>query len=233
MPIIGNPWAHEAAQFGASLGGSLGNAMINMPQQREMLALQAAAQRQSQQAEMLHLALQQQANQQNYQLGQSEMAMRQTELAKQLQQMIHANELSQAKIDALRKGKYRTGKDAAGRTFLYNDTTKDYQYVNPPDTSGQSTGPSVNFSVPMTQNQAFENFTKLNTLAGNQRQMGYDKTNSPNWGEFNTTTNFMAQLSRALNPPQQQQFGSGMTNLPPQALGATNRIGRFLVEPAQ
>ena len=53
MPIIGNPWAQDAGRFGEGVGNSLSQAMLQLPQQRYMMALQQAqmAQRQQQMAQ--------------------------------------------------------------------------------------------------------------------------------------------------------------------------------------
>lgn len=62
MPIIGNPWAQDAATFGNQVGQNLSQGMLQLPRQRYEMALQQAQMRQ---------ALQQMAMTQQYrqQLG--------------------------------------------------------------------------------------------------------------------------------------------------------------------
>ena len=48
MPIIGNPWAQDATRFAQGVGDSLTQGMMQLPQQRYMMALQQAQMQQQQ-----------------------------------------------------------------------------------------------------------------------------------------------------------------------------------------
>lgn len=71
MAIIGNPWAQDAGRFGQAVGNNLVQGMIQLPQQRYMMALQQAqmAQRQQQLALQNMLAQQKMESEDKYRAG--------------------------------------------------------------------------------------------------------------------------------------------------------------------
>ena len=233
MAIIGNPWVQEAGQFGSGLGNSLAQAMIQMPQQRAMLAMQAASQRQEQQQQMLHFALQQQANMQAAQLGKAEMTMKQAELAKQLQEIQHANQMQEQRLSLAQAGKWKITKMPDGSAILLNDVTGEHKR---PDLGGGA--PTGMSGIPATQNQMLEAYHNMGNLAGAQRVGGMDVPGAAGNAEFQNTTNLMAGIGQRLQglmgtqqAPMQTnapQLGGGLPTppVPAQTQGATNAINR-------
>ena len=76
MPIIGNPWAQDAGRFGQGVGDSLSQALLQLPQQRYMMALQQAQMAQRQQQMAQNYGLQQQRAQETSQYHTDELGLR-------------------------------------------------------------------------------------------------------------------------------------------------------------
>ena len=80
MPIIGNPWAQDAGRFGQGVGDSLSQALLQLPQQRYMMALQQAQMAQRQQQMAQNYGLQQQKAQEMGQYHTNEIGLRQQQV---------------------------------------------------------------------------------------------------------------------------------------------------------
>jgi hypothetical protein len=80
MPIIGNPWAQDAGRFGQGVGDSLSQALLQLPQQRYMMALQQAQMAQRQQQMAQNYGLQQQKAQEMGQYHSNELGLRQQQV---------------------------------------------------------------------------------------------------------------------------------------------------------
>ena len=108
MPIIGNPWAQDATRFAQGVGDSLTQGMMQLPQQRYMMALQQAQMQQRQQ--------QAAAMEQN----------RQQQLAQGQQRLeglnkYHNDELGLRKQSLEQQGDYNSQKTAIEQLRLQNE----------------------------------------------------------------------------------------------------------------
>jgi hypothetical protein len=219
-----SPWT-DAANYGRGLGESLGNAMIQMPQQRMQLAAQQAQARQQQQMEMLKYALQQKAQQDQMGLGQSELDLKR-------QEMLHNQEFHNAEVDTARiraqneaKGTWKFGQDKDGRAWKMNTLTGQHEWLPEPEEAPGLGG----VPKPATGGQQLKNTVDVARLYGSA-------LGATNIGAIDPK--FLGALSNMFynGAPPQRGSGAMPTNapaLPPQLGGATNRIGRFLVQPVE
>ena len=231
MPIIGrNPWS-EAGAMGEGLGSSLAQALLQMPQQRAALAMQAqqqaaqqgfegqrlAQERAAQQAqagqfqqEQQRLSQQATAEQQS---RQQEMQMHQVEYQKQLAIAQKELEAANTRNQQLARGSWKIAKDpASGQSVLFNATTGEVK----PVPGEASPAPGLGAS-PAVKGTAQADATNLKTLG----TMGTPTYQASNPTGYAMATNAIPQLMQRMGLLGQAQggLGLGQTNAPVTAPG--------------
>lgn len=240
--FAGSPWT-DAASYGQGLGQTLGQAMLQMPQQRYELAAQQQMMRAKQQQEALQMALQQKAQMDVHQLGTAELGLKQQEA--QHNQDYHEQELSLLKQKAINesKGTWKLGETKTGVPYRMNTMTGEHEWLPMPD-GGASLGQPRPQDEAANQRQAQVEATKMvggfSSLVG---QDGFQKTQPALYSQGTNIIQTLAPyLIKSLTNNLGQansQFQSGMpssmaqpqqTNVPaiPVGLGmpATNTMGQ-------
>ena len=212
MSVIGNSLWTDAGNYGAGLGQVLSQAMLQMPHQRAMLAMQQAQQQMEQQRMMQQNQLQQQAQQQSMQLGLGEMALKKQEL--QQNEQAHQLQLEEQKIrnQLASRGTFKFGQTKEGLPYKMNTITGDFSYLPTSQEGGGTNQPNMGQLAPPTQNQGLERLTGLLNIAARMRAAGAE-TNSMA-PQYNIATNALAGLGRQLPVGVPQM---GVTNQPPVA----------------
>lgn len=207
--FAGSPWT-DAASYGQGLGQSLGQAMLQMPQQRYELAAQQAQMRATQQRNMLELALQNRAQGAQQLLGQRELDLKNQELS--MNQQFHNSDLAiqQQKAENAAKGTWRFGQDKNGTPYQINTITGEHRWLPPPDGGMQPALRPQDSAA--NDRQALIEGTKM---AGGFGQMAADPTlqkNNPFM--YNQATNVVGQLAPLLIKGLVNRLGRAQSSVP-------------------
>ena len=231
-----SPWT-DAANYGRGLGESLGQAMIQMPQQRMQLAAQQHQAQQQQQMEMVKMALQQQQMAASTGLGQHRLEEQERFHKEQLGRLERTAKAAELAADyKKRELEFKTQNEVRDKETglpigrIENDTFIPYKGV-PWSQQGQGGGLSLQGrSNPMADASMLKSFIDFNSQQG--KSIGGLGTNAPTiaptqWHDY---TNNAALISKALpillNRFQQSQGGLGA--MPPQQtpqMPGTNVLG--------
>lgn len=209
MPYFaGSPWT-DAASYGQGLGQSLGQAMLQMPQQRYELAAQQAQMRATQQRNMLELALQNRAQQSQQQLGMSELNLHQQELIHNQQYHNQEVALLQQKAQNAAKGTWRTGETKGGVPYQENTTTGEFKWVPQPDAGQPPTDPKTTAEqLRQAQIEAAKMVGGFSALVG---QDGFQK-NQP--ALYSQGTNIIGTLAPYLLKSLTNTLGQAQSSVP-------------------
>ena len=206
MGYIGySPWT-DAAAYGEGLGRTLSQAMLQMPVQRQQLAMQNAQFDQQKQQEALRIALEQKAQDASQHLGLAQLNLHQQELAHNQQAHEAQMALERAKIAAMHRGEWRISETKGGVPVLLNQQTGE---AKPLDLGGLGANPVHS----MTPNQQQVAFGTMQRIANGMVSDG-SYTNATLAPFFQGVTNNIARLNNAINPPQPYQGGLGQTGVP-------------------
>jgi len=217
MPLVGySPWT-DAAAYGAGLGSTLSQAMLQMPQQRLELAQQAHVQQQRQDIARQQLMQQQQEAQAQQSLGLGQLELHKQELQQNAEQ--HQLELArmQKQIELAQKGTWKVVELPDGTPALLNTTTGEHRQM---DFGSLQSGGLGAVGKPATQGQVLDNFMKGTGLAGQFGATGAI-TNQP--AQYQALTNVLSQLGSRL----------GGLGAAPQQQAPTNtfKVGNYIVQP--
>lgn len=267
--IQSSPWA-DAGNYGAGLGQTLGQALTQMPMQRNQMLMQMAQLVGNQRHEAAQMQFQQEQAKQAQMAQQAQQAMQMQELEAKKQEYANAEidrqkryELAKKEIDLAHRKAVDMSIDPkfdkeTGQYLGYGKVNDDgsYNWVPAPQATeglgGMPQRPPARF-VPPTGGQWLDSYMKGSGQIAKANEMGWNTNNPVAYKDLTNSILPIVQAARqhllGLGMPQQHipfagpvqpqggQFTAPQTNnppqlgLPPQQAGATNRVGRFIVEP--